>query len=260
MGSDKGIIMLFFNKLIGSGNSLLKRLKLRMHHILQGILGNNIPTKPLTHCNTLLIGDSSYGAWTICPDRIVPGGVIYSFGVGEDIDWDLAMIEKFGVTIHAFDPTPRSANFVKQQKLPNQFIFHEYGIADYDGVAHFYPPENPDWVSHSLLKRDVPPIEVQVKRLKTIMECMGHEQIDLIKMDIEGAEYPVLSDMLDSEIILGGAEQVLVEFHHRFSPNGSADTIATLHALKKKGYKSFNISPNGEEWSFLHDRVTDKSK
>ena len=30
--------------------------------------------------------------------------MVYSFGVGQDISWDLAMIERFGVTVHAFDP------------------------------------------------------------------------------------------------------------------------------------------------------------
>lgn len=223
----------------------------------QGVLklfSAQLPAKPTVHCNTLTLGDSEYGAWTICPTRIARGGLIYSFGIGEDISWDLEMIDKFDVTIHAFDPTPRSADFIKRQNLPKQFVLHEYGIADYDGMASFYPPENPEWVSHTLLERkatSTQAIKVPVRCLKTIMLSLGHERIDMIKMDIEGAEYAVISDMLSAETAAGGAEQLLVEFHHRFGGKGIRDTKACILELEKMGFSSFHISPTSEEWSFL---------
>lgn len=207
----------------------------------------------MVFCRTAVLGDSSYGAWTFCPDKMASGALVYSFGVGEDISWDLAMIEEFGATVHAFDPTPRSAEFVKRQNLPEQFVFHDFGIADYDGMARFYPPENSEWVSHTLLERKATAnkaIEVPVRRLETIMSALGHQKIDLVKMDIEGAEYAVIQDILNSRLLAGGAEQLLVEFHHRFSVNGIADTKASLLALEQKGYRSFHISPSGEDWSF----------
>lgn len=233
---------------------ILKSLKSTLRQGVLRLLGRQLPTSPKVHCETLQLGDSAYGAWTICQNRIVRGGLIYSFGVGEDISWDLAMIEKFGVTVHAFDPTPRSAEFVRRQKLPNQFVFHEYGIAEYDGSARFYPPENSEWVSHTLLERQATAtqaIEVPVRCLKTIMSSLGHARIDLIKMDIEGAEYAVVGDMLNAETVAGASEQLLIEFHHRFAGKGIGDTKACIRALKKKGFLSFHISPNGEEWSFL---------
>jgi len=218
------------------------------------LLGRSLPTEPVLRCQTHILGDSAYGAWTFCPDKLAGGALLYSFGVGEDISWDLAMIEEFGVTIHAFDPTPRSAAFVKRQKLPKQFVFHDYGIADYDGVARFYPPENSEWVSHTLLERKATAnkaIEVPVRRLESIMSSLGHRKVDLIKMDIEGAEYAVLQDILACETPAGGAGQLLVEFHHRFTGKGVAQTRASLLALEQKGFNSFHISANGEDWGFL---------
>ena len=40
-------------------------------------------------------------------------------------------------------------------------------------------------------------------------------RIDILKMDIEGAEYDVIDDIINSPVPIA---QVLIEFHHRF-PN-----------------------------------------
>jgi len=50
------------------------------------------------------LGASSYGAWAIDPRDIGPQSVVYSFGVGEDVSWDVMMIERFCVQIHALRP------------------------------------------------------------------------------------------------------------------------------------------------------------
>ena len=42
------------------------------------------------------------GTWTIYPQAIGPGSVVYSFGVGKNIEWDLALIENYRVELHAF--------------------------------------------------------------------------------------------------------------------------------------------------------------
>lgn len=231
-----------------------RRLKSRLGQFVRRLLGLQLTTTPAIHCETLKLGGPAYGSWTICPNCINRGGLVYSFGVGEDIKWDLAMIERFGVTVHAFDPTPRSINWVKQQTLPDNFIFHEYGIAAYDGLARFYPPENPEWVSHTLLDRQATAkqsIEVPVRCLKTIMSDLEHERVDLIKMDIEGAEYKVVGDMLNAIPPAGGAKQILIEFHHRFVGKGVGPTSACIRALKKNGFHSFFISSSTEDWSFV---------
>ena len=46
--------------------------------------------------------------WAIWTEPLSTGSVIYSFGVGDNVAWDLEMIRRFGCTVHAFDPTPAS--------------------------------------------------------------------------------------------------------------------------------------------------------
>jgi FkbM family methyltransferase len=187
--------------------------------------------------------------WCICPLGLSTTSTIYSCGVGKDISFDLDLIRRFGVSVHAFDPTPESIAWIHQQTLPTGFIFHDYGIADFDGHSQFLAPADPEYVSHTILQTVSrgPRIVVPVHRLKTIMNSLGHEQVDLLKMDVEGAEYSVLADLLRCGIVV---KQLLVEFHHRWPEVGVSKTEQAIVDLNRAGYKIFSVSPSGEEYSF----------
>lgn len=195
---------------------------------------------------------SLYGGWEVMTDQLCSETIVYSFGVGEDATFDLSLIERFGLKVQAFDPTPRSAEWVRGRRFPANFIFHEVGLADFDGIVSFYGPENPEHVSHTILEipsRKAGAIDVPVKRLSTIKKELGHDAIDILKMDIEGAEYSAIDDMKNSGL---RPKQVLVEFHHRFSGVGVDRTKHAVRTLREMGYALFSISESGEEFSFLY--------
>jgi FkbM family methyltransferase len=175
---------------------------------------------------------SEYGGWTICPSDLNRNSIVYSLGVGDDISFDISLIEKYGVTVYAFDPTPKSVQWVKSQRLPKEFNFYEYAVLDYDGVAKFYPPDDPDWISHTISENEYATADraiiASVRRLSSIMHELDHERIDLLKMDIEGAEYSVIRDMIRSGIQVS---QLAVEFHHRFKGIGIEQTKSTIQLL-----------------------------
>ncbi len=201
---------------------------------------------------TLTLGRPE-ASWTVCPSHLPPTSTVYCLGVGEEISFDLELIQRFGVTVHAFDPTPRTIEWIKAQTLPAGFVFHPLGVAARDGTARFLPPPNPGHISHSLIERATPwpAIEVSVHRLTTLLRMLGHERIDLLKMDIEGAEYDVIRDLLDSGISVG---QLLVEFHHRWREVEIECTKKTIRELNHAGYRIFHRSPGGDEYSFLNMR------
>lgn len=189
-------------------------------------------------------------AWTFSPDGIQPDSIIYSVGVGEDASFDCELIRRWGVTVHAFDPTPRSITWVETQSLPPQFVFHPYGVAGEDGPRKMHPPRDLAHVSHTIIARNsaAAVIEVPVCSLATIMRELGHEHIDLLKMDIEGAEYEVIADLIESRLDI---RQLLVEFHHRWPEVGIARTEDAIHNLHASGYRVFSVSASGEEYGFL---------
>jgi FkbM family methyltransferase len=217
----------------------------RMVHVLQG---NDIWQGVQQKCAQLALGNEG-AAWCLCPEGLSASSVIYCAGVGEDISFDLELVRRFGVHVHAFDPTPRVIQWVQSQTLPQEFAFHPYGVADFDGTCKFLPPKNPRHVSHSLLPRETPwsAIQVPVYRLATITGMLGHAGIDLLKMDVEGAEYGVIADLLTCGIRPG---QILVEFHHRWPEVGLEKTHRAIQALNAAGYRIFHVSTSGEEYSF----------
>lgn len=200
-------------------------------------------------CKRLFLGNKG-ALWCVFPDGLTSSNVVYSFGVGEDISFDLELISRFGVRVHAFDPTPRSIQWLGRHSLPEGFEFHPYGVCGSEGSCKLYPPANPNHVSHSRIRRDSPwpAVELPVHRLITIMGMLGHETIDLLKMDIEGAEYEVIADLLACGIRVN---QLLVEFHHRWREIGVGKTRTALRKLNQAGFRIFNVSPRGEEYSLL---------
>jgi FkbM family methyltransferase len=192
------------------------------------------------------------GVWCVCPRGLCRDSIIYSFGIGTDISFDVSLIETYGLSVFAFDPTPKSLSWLTTQHVPLEMRVIPCGLADYDGVARFNPPINPQNVSHTMLERPqtaAEAVEVPVRRLESIMTELGHAAIDLLKMDIEGAEYDVLDDMIQSDI---RPRQLLVEFHHRFpGAGGVRRTQAAMRQLRSAGYKLFHVSQTQMEFSFI---------
>jgi FkbM family methyltransferase len=212
------------------------------------LMGRDLWQRVQIRCEELPLGNAG-ASWSVFLAGLSRESVAYSFGVGEDISFDLELIRRFGLKVHAFDPTPRSMEWIGKQDLPKEFTFHPYGVADHDGICKFLPPLNRKHVSHTMLARETPwpAIELPVQRLTTIMARLGHERIDLLKMDIEGSEYTVLADLLASGVRV---DQLLVEFHHRWPEVGAKKTKEAIRELNNAGYRIFSISPTGEEYSF----------
>ncbi|MDX1404891.1 MAG: FkbM family methyltransferase [Woeseiaceae bacterium] len=195
------------------------------------------------------------GGWWYAPGHLGADSIVYSLGVGDEIDFDLAIIDKFGVEVHAFDPTPSSVDMLGDRQLPAGFSFHPWAITASDGSLRFYPRLRKDGSKSEVMYTMVAEketvndaIEVPAYSLNTICEKLGHGKIDLMKMDIEGAEYEVLEGLLTSRI---KPTQLLVEFHHRFPGIGLPRTMDLIDRLRDDGYRIFAISEAGREVSFL---------
>jgi len=195
---------------------------------------------------------SDYGGWVICQGELDQDSVIFSIGMGEDASFDRSVMKNYGVKLFAFDPTPRSIDWVASQTWPPEFSFYPYGLAAQNGSQVFYSPENPDHVSHSLLggrEHGQSSIEVEFRTISTLAEMTGSSTIDLLKMDIEGAEYGVIQDIVTQKDV--NIQQILVEFHHFFPEISFKETIRAIRSLNRAGYKIFHVSNSGHEYGFI---------
>jgi FkbM family methyltransferase len=227
---------------------MISQLKAIARRILRPPL--HAPDVKLAH---VVLG-TDYGGWPLLTGHTPPKPLIFAFGVGEDISFDLAAIEQFSATVHAFDPTPRCRAWVEKQSTPSNFHFHAIGLAAEDGEAEFFAPEKDVNVSFSAKPAPLSDaslaVKAPVRRLSSIIDDLGAGLPDVLKMDIEGFEYDVLDDLIASGM---RPAQLLVEFHHRMYGIANETTERQIERLRSAGYRIFYVSSGGHEYGLVHE-------
>lgn len=117
-----------------------------------------------------------------------------------------------------------------------------------EGEERFYAPRNPEHVSHSItnLQRTVDYFMGPVKTLGTVMREPGHGHIDLLKLDIEGAEYAVLRQGLASGLRPG---IICVELE---APSPWPN-LSILWQLRRRGYRLLKV--DGRNLTLIHHKL-----
>ena len=193
---------------------------------------------------------SPYGGWFVPVTLIASDWIVYCAGVGEDITFDMELIRRFQCDVYAFDPTPRAiAHVSKVVSHCPQYHFVDIGLWSESTTLRLWAPRDSAHVSHSALNLQGTDryFDVSVQPLAQIMRTHGHDHIDLLKLDIEGAEYEVIKSILASNIRVG---VLCVEFDQPIPWALTADGIGQLlsawfHLVKVDGWN----------FTFLHDSL-----
>jgi FkbM family methyltransferase len=176
-------------------------------------------------------------------------------------------LNKKGSKVFTLDPTPRAAEHVGRvlqaakggppvqiNNSPtdfynldgfdeSRFTFVSVGVWEENTTKRFFAPKDPNHVSHSIvnLQHTDDYFEAKCETLQTF--CASHQvsQIDILKLDIEGAEYAVLGNILES----GRFPSILcVEFDEIRNPIDNAlmeRILRYLDLMAKCGYKFRHI-------------------
>jgi FkbM family methyltransferase len=163
------------------------------------------------HLLHLLVRPSTPKVRTVAvADMLLPDGWVgrdsrcYSAGVGEDIRFEKYLTEHLGANVWAFDPTPRSIKFMENAPYDRgKLRFVPVGLWNEDTTLRFYAPSNPAHVSHSVMGQlgGAGYFEAPCWSIVSAMRSLGHDRVDLLKMNIEGAEHVVLDAMLQARIL-----------------------------------------------------------
>lgn len=197
---------------------------------------------PLTErSDTIRIGSDSCG-WNVPGALIDSSWICYSAGVGTDITFDLELIERFGCKVYALDPTPKAVKFMKQAETHPNLHFLPVGLWSHSGMVEFYAPRSRQHVSYSIknLQRTSSYISCPCETLEQVLARLGHTQLDLLKLDIEGAEFDVLDSILDGTCM---PRVLLVEFDQ---PASFRRIRGTTRRLCRLGYMLTSL----ENWNF----------
>ena len=163
--------------------------------------------------------------------------VVYDFGIRASPEYGLAFAKKpFDCQVVGFDPSPISVEWWKREKdniLANYpgYSFQAVGAAGHDGMLEL---REYDWGQVSIIEFPTRVVDVTrcegqnckytfhkkqgsfnipVKTLATIMKELGHQRINLLKVDVEGGEYTFLEKMID-DLSCRQVDQITMEWHH----------------------------------------------
>lgn len=188
---------------------------------------------------------TAYGAWSI-PARMLSGeSVCYLAGLGEDASFDLGLIERFGCSVYAFDPVPEAADYAGEVAAREpRFRFRGIGLWSSDGRLRFYDNAEPGFVSRSATNMHATGsyAEAEVRALDSLMDELGHERIDLLKLSVEGSEYEIVKDLLGKRLPV---RVLCVEFAQ---PAPLGPILAQIEALEAGGYRPINASLPPFNW------------
>jgi FkbM family methyltransferase len=213
-------------------------------------VSKNLPPGAIEYFGT------GYGGWPVITSLLTAESTVLSFGLGEDISFDLDLIERFELSVHGFDPTPKSCQWLADQSLPDRFYFHNIGLAAETGTLTFNAPVEEGFASwsatHSIGDAGAKAVSLPVKSYGAIYDDLGLDTVDVLKMDIEGSENEVVE-------FLGRSDyrpiQILVEFHHRIHGTDFSRTKAAIETLESMGYRLFHISDLGDEFSLVLEKA-----
>lgn len=201
---------------------------------------------------------SSYGGWALLRDSLTSNSIVYSLGIGQDVTFDLSIINRYHNLVYAYDPTPKSIDWVSTNVCEPKFIFHPIAASVIDGTLQLYAPssESADQVSASMIPTSDTAIsfDVPCQTIDTMFKVNGHDHCDVLKMDIEGAEYAILSNLCENGLIQR-VKQLLVEFHHFLPGVGAEKTKRCVEQLRLAGFKICWISRTNHEYLFVRSGV-----
>ncbi len=187
--------------------------------------------------------------WQYIPSLLNEKSVVYGFGIGTDISFEVELGKKHGCRVSVFDPTPQATEYALQVARDEELIdFYPFGLFSRDTMLRFYKPTEAGLGSLSatnLHYSDVY-IEAPVYRLLTVMRQLKDDHINFLKMDIEGAQYDAIDDLLFSGIKV---DQIGVEFDQPSPPWRSERCIGKLYLA---GFHLVFI--DGLNALFVHER------
>jgi FkbM family methyltransferase len=193
--------------------------------------------------------------WVVADRLVSCDSIVYSVGIGENISFDLALIERYGCRVYGWDPTPLAVNFIAGLKSTPGFVFMPYGLGVDDCTIQFGAQDGGDH-SFSIHSQHPSKISLEVRKFTSMMKMLNHDRVDILKMDIEGSEYDVIRQIVEDKVIIS---LLLIEFHHRWYSNIPVEkTKEHIGMLKQAGYLIFDVSASGGEVSFVHKTALKK--
>lgn len=179
--------------------------------------------------------------------RFSPDSVIVDAGCSYEADLSRHMMSAYGARAFGVDPTHKHADALHalEQESGGRFTYIQAAIAAQDGTLTFNESLTNESGSifndhYNMRNFESRSYQVEALSLPGLLQRLGVPQVDLLKLDLEGAEYDLLNAVSAAD--LAPFQQIFVEFHHNAVPHLTpADTQARVQRLEGLGLRSFSL-------------------
>ncbi|XP_070209739.1 probable methyltransferase-like protein 24 [Littorina saxatilis] len=173
----------------------------------------------------LRMGQVGDCGWEVCDDfewRPIRPCIIYSFGINYEFSFDDDAAKIYGCVVYSFDPSmSRQPTYRRSDRV----MFYRLGIG---GTTQ---TKRNGWTLHSL---------------SSFRHMLNHTDkvIDVLKMDVEEAEWSSLINMIQ-ERQLDNVRQLLVEYHMTGDNEKTLrHRLSVIRDVERAGFKKFYVTKN----------------
>jgi FkbM family methyltransferase len=181
---------------------------------------------------------------------------VYDFGIREEPEFGLILAgPPFNCHVYAFDPSPITQKWYQSERAktvrdnPNYKLYHYGGWSedgtitlrayDWGQVSIYQFPDrviNPHNCSSNKQCRynrfDVQKTHaLPVRSVDSIMRELGHDYVDVLKIDVEGAEWKMLENLIDSQTCQRIHQMTLEWHHYDFDLRYGASSVPHMNVL-----------------------------
>ena len=149
--------------------------------------------------------------------------------------WAADAFAAFGCTIHVFEPVAHFADVIARRFARNPRVFvHAFGLAAADGSAMIAVCDE----GSSVFQRGSSREEIRLVRAADWLEANRIRDVDLMEINIEGGEYDLLEDLIETGVIRR-IRYLLVQFHDFVpdAPRRMAEIQRRLRATHEPQYQ-----------------------
>lgn len=206
---------------------------------------------------------TKYGGWWIDKNKVAVPALLIDCGLGEDISFPAAFLQLFSGRVIGIEPNPRSLEYCREHVPDRMTIIPKafWKEAGQNIVFHLPRPQEQlpkgaDGISGSILASHEyvsggAQLRIVTTDLFEILDSVGRQSCDILKIDIEGAEYEVLNDLANKNA-LSRVGQLLVEFHHGVTHHTFEETEETSRRIMNAGFDLIHV----EGRNYIFKRIT----
>jgi len=180
-------------------------------------------------------------------DDFPPGSVVIDAGCGSEAELSRHLMSQRHVRAFGVDPTKKHAPALRalEHESGGLFTHVPVAIAAADGTLTFNESVEREsgsiYATHGNIRRfPSRSYEVEALSLRGLLRRIGVDRVQLLKLDLEGAEYDLLGGI--EREALEPFRQVFVEFHPSVVPDShAADTAARVSRVESMGFLTFTL-------------------